>query len=73
MRAVPLVGLFLLLLMAVWAAATTACAVCDITLTASQPLGDPIPGDNPIPPTSLSSPGLLGDPIPGDNPIPPGL
>ena len=74
MRAVPLVGLFLLLLMAVWAAATTACAAYDITLIASQPLGDEIPGDDPVPASSNpGSPGLLGDPIPGDNPIPPGL
>ena len=74
MRAISLVGLFLLLLMAVWAAATMACAVYDITLMASQPLGgDPIPGDDPIPTSSPGSPGLLGgDPIPGDDPIPAG-
>ena len=75
MKAAPLVGLSLLLLMVAWAATITACVACDIILMDSQPLGgDPIPGDNPIPPGSSSvSPGLLGgDPIPGDNPIPPG-
>jgi len=49
MRATSLVGLFLLLLMAAWAATTTACAAYDITLIASQPLGDEIPGDDPVP------------------------
>lgn len=73
MRAISLVGLLLLLLMAVWAATTTACAVCDITLMASQPLGDEIPGDDPIPDSGPGSPSLLGDEIPGDDPIPDGL
>ena len=74
MRAAPLMGLFLLLLMAAWAATTTACATHDITLTASKPLGgDPIPDDDPIPTSSPGSPGLLGgDPIPDDDPIPTG-
>ena len=74
MRVVPLVGLLLLLLMAAWAVAATACAVCDIILMANQPLGDPIdiPGDDPVPDSSPGSPSLLGDPIdiPGDDPVP---
>jgi len=72
MRPVTLAGLLLLSLVVLWAIAAIPCTVCGIALITSQPLGDPIEGDDPVP-DSPDNPGnsdLLGDPIEGDDPVP---